>query len=150
MNVTMIGDLPEAAEVDNYGGGGYNQYEQMPGKPATESRLGVDSMVGDKYQKAIRGNHQLSPNSGMMPMNSYDPSRGNHYEDMPPHPHPHAQQPPPQALYHPQLHCIDVAKHVQDCPICSRFYNNDKTAYVIAIIVLLVICLLLLKRILNV
>jgi hypothetical protein len=46
--------------------------------------------------------------------------------------------------------CVDIAKHIQDCPICSRFYNNDKTAYIIAIVVLSIVCLLLLKRVLNV
>jgi len=46
--------------------------------------------------------------------------------------------------------CLDVAEHIQYCPICSRFYNNDKTVYIIAIIVLAIICCLLLKRVLNV
>jgi hypothetical protein len=48
------------------------------------------------------------------------------------------------------FNCVDIAKHIQDCPICSRFYNNDRTVYIIAIVVLSIVCLLLLKRILNV
>jgi hypothetical protein len=46
--------------------------------------------------------------------------------------------------------CLEVAEHIQFCPICSRFYNNDKTVYIIAIILLAIICCLLLKRVLNV
>jgi hypothetical protein len=45
--------------------------------------------------------------------------------------------------------CLDIAEHVVNCPICSKFYNDDKTIYIIAIIVLAVICLLLLKKILS-
>jgi hypothetical protein len=46
--------------------------------------------------------------------------------------------------------CLEVAEHILFCPICSRFYNNDKTVYIIAIIVLSLICCLLLKRVLDV
>lgn len=46
--------------------------------------------------------------------------------------------------------CLDVAEHIANCPICSRFYNNDKTIYIIAIIVLSVLCILLLKKVLEV
>jgi len=46
--------------------------------------------------------------------------------------------------------CLDVADHINACPICSRFYNNDKTLYVIAIAVLAIICILLLKKVLDV
>lgn len=46
--------------------------------------------------------------------------------------------------------CLSVAEHVANCPICSRFYNNDKTIYIIAIVVLLIICILLLKKVLDV
>lgn len=48
------------------------------------------------------------------------------------------------------INCIDIVKHVQECPICSKFYNNDKTVYILVIVVLCVICLLLLKKVLDV
>jgi hypothetical protein len=50
----------------------------------------------------------------------------------------------------PPLNCIDVANHIQSCPICSKFYNNDKTLYILAIIILSIVCLLLLKKVLNI
>jgi hypothetical protein len=46
--------------------------------------------------------------------------------------------------------CIDVSNHISNCPICSKLYNNDRTLYIIFIVFLLVICLLLLKKILDV
>ncbi len=48
------------------------------------------------------------------------------------------------------INCIDIAKHVENCPICSRFYNNDKSIHMIIIVVLSIICLLLLKKVLKV
>lgn len=50
----------------------------------------------------------------------------------------------------PEITCIDVANHIEKCPLCSKFYNNDKTVYIIAIVLLSIICLLLLKKVLNV
>ena len=46
--------------------------------------------------------------------------------------------------------CLDVAEHISKCPICSKFYNTDKTIYIIAIITLAIICILLLKKVLDV
>jgi hypothetical protein len=48
-----------------------------------------------------------------------------------------------------QISCITIAQHIDTCPICSRFYDTDKTLYILAIIGLLVLCFLLVKRILN-
>lgn len=45
--------------------------------------------------------------------------------------------------------CIDVAHHTHNCPVCSRLYNTDKTIYMILIGLLIVICLILLKRVLE-
>lgn len=48
-----------------------------------------------------------------------------------------------------KLHCIDVANHIKSCPICSKFYDNDKTMYVITIIILVIICIILMKKVLE-
>lgn len=47
------------------------------------------------------------------------------------------------------LYCLDVHSHVQTCPICSRFFKHDNSLYIIAIIVLSIICIILFKKILN-
>ena len=46
--------------------------------------------------------------------------------------------------------CLDVAEHIANCPICSKFYNTDKTVYIIAIVILFIIVFLLLKKILDI
>ena len=48
------------------------------------------------------------------------------------------------------ISCIDIARHIKSCPICSRFYDNDKSAYIIGIVFLLVICIILLKKIVEI
>ena len=51
--------------------------------------------------------------------------------------------------YEPLLNCVNVANHVKNCPVCSKLYSNDKTLYIIIIVVLAVISALLLKKVLE-
>jgi hypothetical protein len=46
--------------------------------------------------------------------------------------------------------CLRVADHVSECRMCSTFYNPDRTLYIIIIVVLSIICILLLKRVLDI
>lgn len=46
--------------------------------------------------------------------------------------------------------CIDIANHIQGCPICSKFYKNDNSLHIITILILSIVCILLLKKVLNV
>lgn len=57
---------------------------------------------------------------------------------------------PKMELVEPKLYCIDVAKHVNDCPVCTKIYTHDLTLYYVVIAVLAIICLLLMKKILHV
>ena len=52
--------------------------------------------------------------------------------------------------HHSPYSCLDIAGHIENCPICSKFYNNDKSCYIIAIIILLVIVVVLLKKVLDI
>jgi hypothetical protein len=47
------------------------------------------------------------------------------------------------------LSCAEVADHSSTCSVCSKLYNNDKTIYIVIIVILMVICLFMLKKILN-
>ena len=47
------------------------------------------------------------------------------------------------------ISCIDIARHVKSCPICSKLYENDKSIYIIGIVFLLVVCIILLKKVLE-
>ena len=123
-NVTMLNELPDLEDLE--GVGEYRNQDAKSGPP--------------DYQKYIRNSHTMMSDSGMNRI---------HMDQQPPQP-----PQPPQPFHQPPVHmtynCIDIAKHIQECPICSRFYNNDKTLYIIIIIVLSLICLLLLKKVLNV
>ena len=45
--------------------------------------------------------------------------------------------------------CLDISSHIENCPICSKFYNTDKTIYVITILILIIFCIILLKKIID-
>lgn len=44
------------------------------------------------------------------------------------------------------LHCIVIADHIMDCPICSRFYRNYTPFYNIIIMILLIMLIFLFIR----
>jgi len=146
-HVTPIEQLPELTDVESsqyqlgpqQGRGGYQ------GNQRQSSFQGMGNLppgMEQKYSKLIRQRHVPLPQAGMAPRNA--PVQN---EIM------HVQQPQPRQEINLALHnisCLDIANHIQDCPICSRFYNNDKTIYIICIVVLAIVCLLLLKRVLNV
>jgi hypothetical protein len=104
----------------------------------------------NKYSKFIRNSgNQIDPDSGMNPYNT-SPS--------------HINQQQPQQYFQPQKiiskpvendiintpNCLDIHNHVTQCPICSKFFKFDNSVYIISIIVLSIICILLLKKVLNV
>jgi hypothetical protein len=144
--VTMIDNLPDLDDLDN---------NDLPSRPNPMERqiMNRPEIQDDKYLKYIRPPTKMSPYAGM------DPSMPPMHRPMRPLPSqqevirprevPTLEQ-QPQLPHYLSFSCIDISKHIQECPICSRFYNNDKTVYVIVIIVLSIISLLLLKRVLSV
>lgn len=66
---------------------------------------------------------------------------------------PQIQMPSPPAMsshtHSDHISCLDVANHVENCPVCSKLFKTDQTIMIIALVVLSVLCLLLLKRVLN-
>lgn len=132
-NVTMLEDLPDLEDLDRGVGN--------PPSSATSGFSTPPGMPQEKLQKYLRRPQQFNPSSGMVSI---------HQPNFPPPPPPMPQQPELPLYMAPELNCLDVARHIQNCPICSRFYHNDRSVYIIAIVVLCIICLLLLKRVLNV
>ena len=57
--------------------------------------------------------------------------------------------PPTVPTYMPTVNCIDIVNHVSECPLCSRFYANDKSMYLFIIIILVVFIVILAKRIID-
>lgn len=137
-NVTYIDDLPDLEDLESGGGmQGVGQFQQGPGNG---SGPGYDQ-IPEQYKKFIRSSMGPPPNqSGMAPIN---PQLQQEFFQLPQH----AQEPMRPPSNSPT--CLDIHEHVQTCPICSRFFKNDNTMYIIAIVVLSIICILLLKRVLN-
>ena len=130
-NTTSINELPDLEELD---GMGSNLIEE----------------VDPKYQKFIKNPHSPPMESGMIPPphqverpyqpSNYQPMGGGGLEQITDFKELQAHTPS----------CLDVCSHVMSCPICSKFYNNDKTLYIMAIVILTIICVILLKKVLDV
>ena len=56
---------------------------------------------------------------------------------------------PVQERYVEEISCMTVANHIKDCPICSKFYNCDNSMYIVCIALLIIVCIILLKRIIE-
>jgi hypothetical protein len=142
-NYTRIEDLPVLDEMDTGGGDESrtrdttkfirNNRSMMP----SDSGMGSEGLAQGGYGRPPPGSPypQLQGPEEMIEQ----PMMG--VREMPPRP----SRPDPMSF-----NCIDIAMHIQHCPICSKFYNGDKSLYIIVIVVLAIVCLLLLKRVLNV
>lgn len=124
----------------------YSRQSQYPGADH------MDTEQARQVSRHIRGNQQSYPESGMngggggqSSMPGMDMGGGMMGME---------QGPPPQidvvVPMRDSPSCLEVADHVQHCPICSKLYATDKTIYLIAIVILAVICIVLLKKILDV
>lgn len=162
--VTPIEMLPELEDLERGNSGGsspYNSGMQGGSTYTTNANYLGQSMIppaeAEKVGRFIRDSHSSPVESGMMPYN----------EAAPPYviPQNHSGESMLNSentlefannnnmksfnMPNNSPSCLEVAEHVANCPICSKFYNNDKTIYIVAIIVLSIVCLILLKRVLN-
>jgi hypothetical protein len=128
---TAIDDLPSLEDIESNGGGRYNQPGPSP----------------EKYEKFIRNNYSPPRQSGMM-----ESPPENYMYPLQPQMHMLQDHMAPKEIYDGsgEPSCIEVANHIANCPICSKFYNNDKTLYILTIVILAIFCILLLKKVLNV
>ena len=146
-NVTFIDDLFDVSSI------------QTPSNYMDEVNNERDSYQSQIQSKHIRKHKDASygMNGGMQndffplppPTQIYQP------QDQP-QPQPQIIQPQqiyPQQIYPHQfsedISCITIANHIKECPICSRFYNNDHSIYIISIILLIIVCILLVKKIIE-
>ena len=144
-NTTNISELPELYDEktpQNMGVGHKSSFQEIP----------------EKFQKFIRGHHN-GMNSHSYPSQEFllptQPPHQQPQQQHQPQPHQLHSQPQPSqdvSLKHQHIGsptCLEIVDHVSSCPICSRFYKNDNIVYIIAIVMLSIICILLLKRVLN-
>lgn len=54
-------------------------------------------------------------------------------------------EPPTQKSF---ITCVEVMQHIKECPVCTKIYkDNDKSLYIVVIVILGLVCLILMKRI---
>ena len=46
--------------------------------------------------------------------------------------------------------CVDVANHIEHCPVCSQIYKKDETVYYVIMAIQFIIIVILLKKVLDV
>jgi hypothetical protein len=102
----------------------------------------------EKYDKFLRNNYTPPDESGMnyreQPQEMYMPNMHMGYIE---------QQPQYKEMMYDgrgEPSCIQISNHISNCPICIKFYNNDKTLYILAIVILAIFCILLIKKVLNI
>ena len=141
-NVTPLEMLPDLEDLEK------SDFSPMNVLPPGEA---------DKFGRYIRDNHHngIAKQSGMTPnVNSLQQRhRQHHYNDQKEnYDFPKEEEDGINTFNIPSgtPSCLDVAEHIANCPICSKFYNTDKTIYIIAIVILSIICILLLKKVLDV
>ena len=142
-NFTYIDELPDLEDLESNGMPTYGQ-PHTSGRPLQFSEQDHPGVIPEKFRKFIRSPMGPPPSeSGMSP---YTPNP--HHSSSP-----EFFQPPPETTSSKTTvgspTCLEISDHVRNCPICSRFYKNDNAIYIIAIVVLSIICILLLKRVLN-
>ena len=150
--VTYIDDI----EDNSNGGGGNSTNFQEKIDRETLDRNAYNGPLKSKMRNNV--DMKLAMNAGVPEsvVNYFEPSPQNY----------RSPQPPPQYNYGPkviennyiqdyemprisELHCLDIVRHINTCPICSRFYENDKSSYVIFIVILIIVILILLKKFLE-
>lgn len=174
-NITMITDLPDVDELEYQNRPPLYSGAQMLPKDHqekvakfirnTHSAPDESGMISPPYDPTLSGPYSPIGVSG-----NIMPQRPMAQRPIPQPPVRYPEDPaylkkqPPQVPYQVpvpmesfrqsrepgELSCIEVADHIKHCPLCSKFYANDKTLYMIVIIVLSIICILLIKKVLDI
>ena len=50
------------------------------------------------------------------------------------------------SFQNPHFHCRNVYEHIEECPICNKYYKQSNRFYIFIIIVLVLFIIFLLRR----
>jgi hypothetical protein len=144
-NVTRIEDLPDLSDIETYdvGGAGMgNKDPKMNKYIRNHSRQSYTNLdASPKFEPYKRNNveeYGYDTNDSRQEQAPLQAERNIERYDYEPTPLPPAR-----------LNCLDVCNHIKDCPLCSKFYHNDNTIYLIIIVVLSILVIILTKKVLN-
>ena len=102
----------------SYAKAGHTKVHDLPDLEEIEDR-------SQQVQKFINNRHIPSDDSGMNRQPQFDPRMNGP---------PMAPPPPVQRLFNGPT-CLEICYHIEQCPICSKFYKNDKSIYIITIVI---------------
>jgi len=171
-NTTPIDQLPELSDISGDGFGPYNIPPTQPTKPDIERKFirgrhlppNQSGMVGqptaENFERYFYGQ---PPSAQYAPAIQYgqpygQPAQAIQYKQNA------EEQPPAVATGTPPAEeckslgskmpansptCIAVADHIACCPICSKFYRCDNMPFYIIILILIIVCGLLIKKLLD-
>lgn len=144
-NRTLIEDLP--------------QLEQLQSSAMNKTRTHHPTNAYEDYNAAQMPPKQQQDESYYPPLNHYQDHNDEYHNQSyyPPSPYDdyyNRSAPPPQpsaaSIMMPspeELSCAIVAKHVDNCPICRKFYDTDVSKYIITIIALVILNIYLLRKV---
>jgi hypothetical protein len=142
--VTFIEDLPELEDLE----GPRPHQRAVRGNSHQSNYPGADMLPpgeSNRYEKFIRKDTGSPPSeSGMSARELQSPQISAPIENF------EKNTMAPTITSRDSPSCLDVADHVENCPICSKIYKTDTTIYLIAIVVLAIISIILLKKVLDV
>jgi len=140
-------DLDEQPEQPKQLNSGYNNKDVLPNGQEDKYAKFIRQPHKPKYEDYVNNSNNIEPHpmhhANMNPMNG-----GNMHGQHDMIQESYSNQPYNIPMHSPYS-CLDIAGHIENCPICSKFYNNDKTVYIIAIIILVIISIILLKKVLD-
>lgn len=135
-NVTRIEDLPELSDIDNSYGG---DNSGMGGNTDPKMNKYIRNYTRQTYNNSMDNNMNMNMNSRSAEPYQYIEQEPKVYEK-------EFYEPTPLPT---RLNCLDVCNHIKDCPLCSKFYHNDNTLFIIIIVCLLILTVILTRKVLN-
>ena len=133
-NITRIEDLPELSDIDNsYGDSG------MTGNTDPKMNKYIRNYTRQAYNNSMDMNNNMNLRNAELYQSQVYMEQPKVYE---------------KEFYEPTplpttLNCLDVCNHIKDCPLCSKFYHNDNTLFIIIIVCLLILTVILTRKVLN-
>lgn len=118
-------DLEELYELDEV-----TQPQPMFSRPAVSRHIRTHDIVGHSQKGSGMDNYQRKQEVDREPYPVYEP-----YE-----------QSQPCAK---DCNCAYIYDHVKECDICKRFYKPDITPYLVIILILVIACAMMAKKLFN-
>ena len=152
---TLIDDLLDLDDPKEETTNSLNYKDILPNGQEDKFAKFIRQQHKSKYEENERNTHNMNngyPQQGyhQQDMNNGYPQQGYHHQDNRNIQESYINNQNPYSIpSHSPYSCLDIAGHIENCPICSKFYNNDKSVYIVAIVILVIICIILLKKVLD-